>query len=75
MKINEIISSIMTEQDRTACSLERESGVKNQTIGNARREGANPTIKNVVQILDALGYSVAVVPKNALPEGSGVISL
>lgn len=65
MKANEAIIAIIEKKGIKKSDMARAFGVRPQSIDNRLNKTANPTISNVNELLDHLGYEIVFAPKGA----------
>lgn len=74
MKANEIVRSIMKNQDIQNCKLASRIGCSNATIYE-RLTQTNISVNNLLQMLAALDYELVIQPKSSgrRPDGCYVV--
>lgn len=68
MEINKILSDIRHDSRMSRDDLAKKSGVSITYIYQIEKEDKNPTIKFVMKLLNAMGYTLKIVPMEVLNE-------
>ena len=73
MNFYEVVYKLAEEKGITIQKLGLKLGKGSRYIGGAKSRGSLPKTSNAAMILDALDYSLCVVPENEVPEDAIVI--
>ena len=73
MKFFELVYKLAREQGLSIEKLSLKVGKSPRYVGRTKSRGSSPTVANAAMILDALGYSLCLVPDENVPENAIVI--
>ena len=63
MEPRDVINDLLYKQGRSRRSLARQVGMAPQTLDNLLTKARNMRIDRFVQLLDALGYDIRILPR------------
>ena len=74
MNAIECVSNLIQQSDLKNADIARALNISPQTLNSRLKDTSNPTAKTLIEILDVLGYDLAIVRKGTkLPDTSTIL--